>query len=233
MKQADGKKLAWNGGTGVLVEHRGKGIAKAMMLEAGKLIREQEVDLAFLEVVVKNEHAVEAYKKGGFKIVDRMIGMTHAGDGRSFIDQSGSLDRVRLEFGTPFDVAKLPFYRSLAAWGCMWHNMKKGESLIAIDAEGRAVGYALFNRAYGENGELRSVTLQQCEGSEECKDKSGLFRMLLSEVYGSFRSSCTYRTSDLSMSNPEVVTLLQEAGFITNYEQYLMVMDKADYISRD
>jgi len=224
VKQADGKKLVWNGGTGVFPEYRGKGIAKAMMLEAGKVIREQEADHAFLEVVAKNEHAIRAYQKGGFEIADRLIGMTCAGTGAAFFDRPDGLDGIRLVHGAPSAVSKLPFYRSEAAWWCMWHNMKTGQSVTAFDPEGKEIGYALFNRAYGAGGELKSVVLKQCELSAACVDREAVFRMLLAEAYGPFDPAVTYKTSDLSMSNPEVVRLHEAAGFITNYEQYLMMM---------
>jgi ribosomal protein S18 acetylase RimI-like enzyme len=226
VKQAEGKKLGWNGGTGVYSDFRGRGIAKAMMLEANKVIREQEIDRAILEVVVKNEHAVTAYQKGGFQIADKLVGMTHAGSDLDFGGGTASDYGLRLEYGQPSDVAELSFYRDKAAWWCMWHNMKQGESLLAYDREGHAVGYALFHRSYTESGELGSITLRQCEVSEQYEDRDSLFRLLLAEVYGKFNTACTYRTVDLSMSNPIVIALHETVGFITNYEQYLMIMEK-------
>ncbi len=226
MKTVNGKKLAWNGGTGVFPEYRGRGLAKAMMQEAHRVIKEQEVDHAFLEVVAKNEHAVIAYEKGGFRNVDRLIGMTRTEPLAKPFYEGNQSESFRLQYGSTVDVSTLAFYREKAAWGCMWHNMKTGESLIAIDAEGRAIGYALFVRNRSEDGELQSILLRQCEVSPELQDRETMYRILLSEVFGPYDIPCTRRTVDLSMSNPEVVRLLQEAEFTTNYEQYLMMMDK-------
>lgn len=226
LKKVDGKKLAWNGGTGVFPEYRGYGIAKLMMTEAQRVIREQEVDRAFLEVVAKNAHAIAAYEKGGFRIADRIIGMTNENALESPFYDGPAPDGISLQFGKPADVAGLPFYRDDAAWGCMWHNMKSGESLIAFDRHGRAAAYALFQRSRGEDGQLRSVMLRQCEVSPGHDDQNLLVRLLLAELFGPYDVPCVRKTGDLSMAHPEPARLLREAGFTTNYEQFLMILEK-------
>lgn len=226
IKTADGKKLAWNGGTGVFPEYRGYGIAKLMMREASRVIREQEVDRAVLEVVAKNAAAVTAYEKGGFRIADKLIGMTREEPLDAPLFEGEPPKDIRLQYGTPADAAGLPFYRDKAAWGCMWHNLKNSESLIAYDEFNRPVGYALFRRTRGADSQLRSVVLRQCEVGPEREDREPLFRLLLSELYGPYELPCVRKTGDLSMANPEPARILTEAGFTTNYEQYLMLIDK-------
>ncbi|WP_176706461.1 GNAT family N-acetyltransferase [Paenibacillus hemerocallicola] len=226
IKTAEGKKLAWNGGTGVFPEYRGYGLAKLMMQEAGRVIREQEADRAVLEVVATNVAAVTAYERGGFRIADRIIGMTREGALPSPFLEGDAPEGIRLEYGKPADVSTLSFYRDKAAWGCMWHNMKSGESLIAYDKEDKAVGYALFRRVRGADGKLKSVVLRQCETSPDFGDRDRLFRLLLSELYGPYDEPCIRKTGDLSMASPEPIRALEEAGFTLNYEQYLMLMEK-------
>ncbi|MDF2719395.1 MAG: hypothetical protein K0R28_6320 [Paenibacillus sp.] len=228
IKMVDGRKLAWNGGTGVFPEYRGYGLAKLMMQEAQRVIREQEVDRAVLEVVAKNKPAVTAYEKGGFRIADRIVGMTRE-EALKAPFLSGKLpEGIRLQYGVPADVARLPFYRDKVAWGCMWHYMKRSESLIVYDAEDKAVAYALFQRSRKADGQLQSVMLRQCEVSPERNDRDTLFRLLLSELYGPYDVPCVRKTGDLSMANPEPIRALEEAGFSLNYEQYLMLLEKEE-----
>lgn len=226
-KHMNGKKLAWNGGTGVFPEYRGMGIAKAMMTEMRKLVEEQEVDRAVLEVVVKNTHAVAAYEQAGFRIVDKLVGMVRYEPlNPALFDKQMLPGGISMRYGGPDQVSGLSFYREHAAWMCMWHNMKHGESVLATNEQGIVVGYALIVRAHEKNGQLKSVTLHQCEVSPDFEDRPALFRLLLSEVFGPVDMAFERQTNDLSMSNPQLVDLLFEAGFILRYEQYLMHLER-------
>lgn len=227
IKVVNGKKLAWNGGTAVLPEYRGLGLAKAMMREALDALREQEVDRAYLEVVVYNDRAISAYINGGFHIVDRVTGMRCTEQLHRPFHEGNRTEDIELRYGKPEEVAHLPFYREDAAWECMWHGIGEGgESLIAHDATGDAVAYALFKRSEGAAaGEYKSVTLYQCEASPSWADQSLLFRLLLSEVFGNPGIPCNRTTANLSMSHPELISLLREAGFVTVHEQYLMILE--------
>ena len=158
IKTVEGKKLAWNGGTGVFPEYRGRGIAKQMMIEVSRILKEEEVDRATLEVVTKNAHAIAAYEKGGFHIVDHLIGLTFA-DALPQPFYSGPLPSgYEAVYGKPAEAKRLSFYREKVAWDGMWHNLKHGESAFILrDDAGNAAGYALFVRSFQENGELSSV----------------------------------------------------------------------------
>lgn len=227
IRTVNGKKIAWNGGTGVFPEYRGYGLAKLMMQEATRVIQEQEVDEAFLEVVCKNAAAVKAYQKGGFQIVDQLLGMTQEGALDAPFTNGSEPKNIRLEYAKPEDVGRLPFYREHAAWGCMWHNVKKGGmALIAYNSENRPVGYALFRQSRTAEGQLKSVSLRQLEVAPDYEEREGLFRLLLAELYGPWNEPCVRSTGDLSAASPEKRQLLEQASFTLNYEQYLMVLGK-------
>lgn len=53
-KQIGGMQIGRNGGTGVISEYRGKGVAKAMMQEVRRIIDDSNMDQVTLEVVTKN-----------------------------------------------------------------------------------------------------------------------------------------------------------------------------------
>lgn len=225
IKTVRGVKYAANSGTGVYPEYRGLGVAKTMMKEFQRIIREQDVDLAILEVVTKNNYAVKAYQSGGFEIADRIIGLkrTEAFEENPF-RLSPSTDGLHIKHGPPEQVNQLPFYREEAAWTCHWHNVK-GESATVFDASGHAAAYALYKKSYDYQGFLKSVILYQCEADPLRNDHEQLFRMLLSDVYGPLELPCVRESENLSMANPVLMSLLKVAGFYTVYEQYLMVQD--------
>ncbi len=226
-KTVDGTKWAWNGGTGVAPEYRGKGIAKALMREAQQVIAVEDVDCAILEVVCRNEHAIAAYESGGFHKIDQITGMTHKGAlSEQHIPVPDSAWGLQAEFGRASAAAELDFYREKVAWECMWHNMKHGEALIVRDPFGEAAAYALFSRVLDKQGNVESIVLYQCEAEPGREDREVLFAFALRHVYGPLDRACSRSTSNLSMANPEVIGMLQAAGFETSYEQYLMALER-------
>ena len=64
----NGKLTAFNTGTGVIPEYRGKRIVKSVYEHALKDLSENDIEKSVLEVIVKNEIAISLYKGIGFKI---------------------------------------------------------------------------------------------------------------------------------------------------------------------
>ena len=67
------KKIAWNGGTGLAPEYRGKGVIKKMMNEMLAIYEHQNVDIATLEAINENNVAIHLYKNYGYEIVDDLV----------------------------------------------------------------------------------------------------------------------------------------------------------------
>jgi len=63
-----GKLTAFNTGTGVVPNHRGKRIVSAMYEYALNDLKQHGIERSTLEVITKNERAVRAYQGVGFKI---------------------------------------------------------------------------------------------------------------------------------------------------------------------
>lgn len=63
-----GKKTAYNGGTGVIPSHRGKGLGSKVYHALLERYAEQNIEQCLLEVITDNEKAVKLYKKLGFRI---------------------------------------------------------------------------------------------------------------------------------------------------------------------
>lgn len=230
IKTVNGKKLAWNGGTGVFPEYRGRGIAKAMMLEAQKVIKDQEVDRAILEVVTKNSHAIAAYEKGGFRIVDQVIGMVHDEALEQPFHADSLPEGMTVTEGSTDAVRSLSFYQEMSAWNSMWHGIPGGSSYVLTDKSGKTVGYALFVRRFNEDGQITSVDLRQCvaDPDQDEQMQRDILHILLQKVFGPHEQTFKRTTSNLSKAPLGIVDLLKQAGFTTKYEQYVMIMDRED-----
>lgn len=222
-KTVQQKKLAWNGGTGVFPEYRGQGIAKAMMRKVEEILQDEQIDQALLEVVVQNKNAIAAYENAGFTKIDQLSGLSHAGALNAPFS-TRALDRGwRVIYDKPEAVSKLNFYRNNAAWGCMWHNLNQGKSVILYDADREPLAYALFSKTTDAKRNLETIELYQCEACSTGSDPETLYRWLLDEVFGPFDSTFLRKTVNLSMATKDLIDILKEAGFTTEYEQYLMI----------
>ena len=64
----NGILTAFNTGTGVIPEYRGKRIVKSIYAHAIGELRQQGVEKSTLEVITKNDIAIRSYKSIGFSI---------------------------------------------------------------------------------------------------------------------------------------------------------------------
>lgn len=68
LRVIDGKKIAYDAGTGVIPSFRRRGITTKMLEEVIKILKLNRVDRYILEVIKTNTSAFEFYKKEGFRI---------------------------------------------------------------------------------------------------------------------------------------------------------------------
>jgi ribosomal protein S18 acetylase RimI-like enzyme len=66
--QHNGQPTAYNTGTGVLSEYRGKAIVDQLYDHALPLLKAQKIEKCLLEVICENERAIKVYERIGFKI---------------------------------------------------------------------------------------------------------------------------------------------------------------------
>ncbi|WP_037374108.1 GNAT family N-acetyltransferase [Salinimicrobium xinjiangense] len=67
--QHNGKLTAYNTGTGVLAEYRGKAIVDQLYDHAVPLLKDRKIEKCLLEVICENERAIKVYERIGFKII--------------------------------------------------------------------------------------------------------------------------------------------------------------------
>lgn len=224
----DGKKVAWNGGTGISTEHRSKGIGKLLMERNLQLYQEQGVDIALLEALIQNERAIKLYQNVGYRITDKLIGLQRA----DTLD-AGQLNLdiphpYTIKKGLPLAVKGLSFYKSLSAWQTQWASIKDGKSLFVFDGE-ETVGYALYKPIFGEDGKIVTLALYQCESIPGRPDGVEILKAALSELYSPLDYSCKRITLNLRDSNKELIDILKQLGFTSYVEQVHMLHKMENY----
>ncbi|MEC0232599.1 GNAT family N-acetyltransferase [Paenibacillus alba] len=217
-----GKKLAWNGGTGIVPAFRGKGVGKALMARNLELYREQGVRTATLEALVQNEPAIRLYQQAGYEISDHLLLLQHTGPMIDPILTQTTAHPFSISRELARDAAGLDLYRGLSAWQTQWPSIKDGESLI-IRQGSEPVGYALFKRSFDKEGNMSAITLYQCEAHPEREDAEQIYKVALSELFAPLDYVGQRTTLNLRQSNLLLIELMEKLGFTTNFEQVLMV----------
>nr|WP_241254626.1 GNAT family N-acetyltransferase [Brevibacillus sp. SYP-B805] len=216
-----GKKVAWNGGTGVASAYRRRGVGKAMMEAVLQIYREEGVAIATLEAISHNENAIALYRQMGYEVVDRLLFLQHT-KGFASNPFAGEAGRYQVRHGIPHDVRPLSFCVHMAPWQTQWAGVRDGEAVLVSDERGEVVGYALYKRVFDDNGRLAAIHLHQCVAAPHRTDAAAIMRAALSHVFAPFEAVCKRSTFNFPASNETAVALLREAGFTPFLEQVYM-----------
>ncbi|MCM3759148.1 GNAT family N-acetyltransferase [Sporosarcina aquimarina] len=73
LREIDGQKISWNGGTAIIPEYRGRKLGYSLMVEAEKLLRGLNVTVATLESLSENKAAISLYERCGYKVEDDLL----------------------------------------------------------------------------------------------------------------------------------------------------------------
>lgn len=208
-RTVNGQKISWNGGTGVAVEYRGKGVSKLIMEETLKVYDEEGVEAATLEAIKENEKAIRLYEKFGYKITDHLVYLTCMFEGNPNTEITARSIR-------PEQIQTLAFYNENVPWQCQWQSVKSGEAQVYYIGD-KPIGYSLFKRVWNQEGKLEKVFLFQIELFQEVTEESmnGIFAKITDE-------KVNYLTINAAVSNP-VTKYLMEKGFVKTTEQVRMI----------
>ncbi|WP_308639441.1 GNAT family N-acetyltransferase [Paenibacillus silvisoli] len=223
-RMINGKKTAWNGGTGIAKEYRGKGYGKQLLQRTVELYRQQGVELALLEAIIQNEPAIKLYQSVGYRVMGELISVSN----EDALDASLLLPsfphRFTIRHVEPQELLELPFYDRLSAWQTQWQSHKDGECCIIADGA-EQVGFALYKRGYGDDGQLKSIGLYQCEAAPGRADQSKILKTLLREVFGPLEQPIKRSTLNLRSTNTELHELFERLGFKPYVEQVHMELN--------
>ncbi|RNB79407.1 GNAT family N-acetyltransferase [Brevibacillus nitrificans] len=224
LRTINGRKIAWNGGTGVATAYRRKGLGRQLMEATFQLYEEAGVHDATLEAISENEKAIALYEQLGYDVVDRLIfwQRTDALPENPFGIQDSAGYRVRHVLAQ--EAAQLPYYQSNAPWQNQWQSMRDGEALVVEDAVGQEVGYAMYKRVASDAGKVTAIALRHCVAQPDHADADTILRVALTEMYAPYELECRRSTFNLPASQEQLLHILQEAGFgPSGTEQVYMV----------
>lgn len=216
IRRIEGKKAAWNGGTGVAKEYRGLGVGKALIEKSLEIYREHQVEIAALEAIEVNQPAIALYEKMGYAITDRLhfysLSQT-VPDGYAPEEFPYPIQR-----GSGREIARLPFWRKWTPWQTQLASLPEAESVIICNEQKEPVGYALFKENFDENGTRTGTVLYQCETVPDVRGRKRIVRCLLSHVFrfaeSVHRQPEPYSCSTFNlMTDRDVLEVLEEWGF--------------------
>ena len=217
-------RLAWNGGTGIVPEMRGKGIGKRLVEAAIDLYTRNSVDRATLEALTTNESAIKLYSSCGYEVVDELTFLQRDDPVDDWVTTSPFESYKAVEVA-PAVIGQLSFYYKLSPYQALWESVALacGEAVLIHDTIGTPVGYALFKRKFTGEGKLESIELFQCEVAPSRVDAGEIVLFMLQNVFGAASGKFRRRTFNLRKSNQLVVDVLRGAGFTTFIEQVHMM----------
>lgn len=218
-----GKKVAWNGGTGVATEYRRQGVGRQLMEATLQLYDEAGAEVATLEAISKNEKAIRLYEQLGYEVVDRLLFWQQSGVLPADAFGAQHADQYRVRRGISQEAARLSFYKADVPWQNQWLSLRDAEVLLIDDQRGETVGYAMYKRVLNEEGKLAAVTLRQCAAMPDRPDTENILRVALQHLYQP-GTDCKRTTFNLPASEKLLLSVLESAGFgPSETEQVYMV----------
>ncbi|SFA89963.1 MULTISPECIES: GNAT family N-acetyltransferase [unclassified Bacillus (in: firmicutes)] len=227
IREVNGEKIAWNGGTGVAKDFRKKGVGKLMMEASFTIYREEGVKLATLEAISENENAIKLYESIGYQIVDEL----------EYLEMNGSQDEspfglsveYKLQRLLPQQAGLLSFYKGGNPWQTQWQSAKGGEAITLVDESGIEAGYAYYRRSLDEKGNHVATVLFQCEANPECKDPASIIESLLHHVFGNCSESIKRVVPNMPVKkSKETSETLKSFGFKPTVKQVMMVKEMSN-----
>lgn len=219
-----GKKIAWNGGTGVASAYRKHGIGKALMEATLTIYKEEGIHFATLEAISENQKAISLYEKIGYETVDQLEYLQLKG---SLKDYSSDIhENYLFSLALPQQVGYLPFYKGLNPWQTGWQSARDGEAIIVKDDDGSEIGYAYYRRTLDSDGNHEKTVLFQCEAHPNRKDAEQIVQFMLSQIFGSFSDTITRIVPNVPVNRSQLTySILKEIGFDPFVKQVFMVKE--------
>lgn len=225
VREVKGKKVAWNGGTGIAKENRSKGIGKKLIDSTLSILKEEGIHIATLEAISDNTKAISLYKNMGYLVDDNLEYLNLNGK----LSQNPIKDSNRkyiVERVLPQQIGQLLFYKAMNPWQTQWQSAKNSEGIIIKDESGNELGYAYYQKIFNSQGIHVSTTLFQCESKSERSDSEEIIYFMLGQVFGDFKDDIKRTIPNLPITKSKLsLTILKQIGFQTIAKQVYMMKE--------
>lgn len=219
IRDAGDQKISWNGGTGIIPSHRGKGLGRRLMEEAERMLLDKGVEMATLEALSKNEPAIKLYESVGYEIVDHLL----------FLEQEGAIEEtfeeIEFERFPAFQAIGASIFNSVVPWQIDPSITPRVGGEVAVAKRGTAIIAAvLFRKRQTYGRDIEGITLFQTH-AEESEEGMSALRGLLSNVL-EFDKPIKRTTYNFRTGDGRAVDYLKRIGFKeTDISQVFMVKE--------
>ncbi|MFD1038242.1 GNAT family N-acetyltransferase [Virgibacillus byunsanensis] len=222
IREINGNKFAWNGGTAVAKDYRKRGVAKRLMHYLLAMYTEENVTSASLEAIKENKMAIALYKGFGYVEKDELANFSLKGSKPVRLSYALHEDVSIIET-LPQKVGEISFYKSSYSWQTQWQSVQNGEAIIAIDSSQREIGYAYFKRIFNKKFQHTTTVLYQCEADPSHSNREEVTKFLLTKVFGDFSDDINRIVVNLPRkAGATTYKLIQEIGFEITVKQVFM-----------
>lgn len=203
-----GRHCAYNGGTGVIPEARGKGLTKKLYKTLIPRLKALGVEKVILEAVKKNNKAVHVYEDIGFKVQQELNCYAK----RGFFYSGKELE---MKVKKSIDPIYANFWDSEPTFLDQPQQLKynlKNEVIIESHQNNKISGYVIFQPLLGR--------ISQLAVNPEFRNQ-GIAKSL---IYKAFQQSLMpYMTiMNIPKTNTSFNNFLKHTGFVNEIEQYEM-----------
>jgi GNAT superfamily N-acetyltransferase len=214
IREINGKKIAWNGGTGVAKTYRGSGVGQAMIAHAIQIYKKNNVHLATLEALEQNKPAIQLYKKMGYQEIETL----HYYSLPKILSATYKPvpNMYKISPTNSHEIRKIPFYEPLIPWQTQITSKTNRDAVILWNDQNQPIGYASFQKVYNLNGDFVQSTLHHCKLAPDVQNKKSLYYWLLSYV---FPTNPSQTNLSCSASNLLMDTHLKEALYALGFER--------------
>lgn len=210
----NGVKTAFNVGTGVIPEHRGKRIVKKLYDYAIPVLKTHGIKLCLLEVIQENSKAIKAYRGVGFKEERELISFVYDLDQN--YNETDLDEQILLK--TETDIIKVNWDLVETFWDIKpsWENsipslMRNPEiyQFIGIFKEEKLIGYAIFN--------LKTGNIPQFAMAKNERRK-GYGQYLFQKLSGMMKQLAVINVDNQSLQTMGFLKAFGFKEFISQYE---------------
>ena len=143
--EIDGQRVIYNGGTGVLPSHRGKGISEKLYQFLIPRLKEEGIQRCFLEVIDSNSKAIHVYLKTGFEVLRDLLCFR----GIIYTQQYPDIDNIEVHELYDLNFEDLPeFWNSNPTWQNSNAAMRRATQIyrtVGLYKNDLLVGYGMVN----------------------------------------------------------------------------------------
>ena len=210
-----GESTVYDAGTGVLPQHRGKGIAAEMFRFMNPQLKERGFSRYLLEVLTSNEPAVNLYRRLGFTETRRLA--VFRASTRPFFNTGAVAEIRRVE------VPDWKLYQTLWTGYPSWQNSIEAvqrvvdtTATVECHLEHRCVGYGVVSKTSGQLIQL---------AVDASYRRRGLASKLLDALQDCVTSSASIKVNNVDENLKDATAFFEAVGFRLVLEQYEMILN--------